>query len=100
MPWLGSPCRFRGAGTAMPLDGAWLKPLHRHLGELLAGLDIANLKSQQFVDVHIAAGIASVDCKGTNPVREWTDLFDDFVGGRVRNEQIVIVQARQIDAAA
>src|ERR1700733_4766860 len=51
-------------GTSMPLDGARLKPLHRYFGEFFACLDVANLKSQKTVDIHIATGVASIDCKG------------------------------------
>jgi len=79
-------------GAAMPLHGARLEALHRHFGEFFAGLDVANLKSQKTVDVHKATGVASIDGKGADDIGKGPDLLNDFVGGRVDDDQVVIVQ--------
>ena len=85
------------AGTPVALHWTLFKPRHFHSMQFLAGLNIANLKAKQSVDIYITKRIAPIDCERSNDIFKWADRGSNFVLGRVGNGQQRRLQSRHVD---
>src|SRR5262245_54430097 len=67
------------AGAAVSLHRPLLRPLNFHSMELLAGRQVADLKAETLVDVHIDERLSSVHCEGADGIGDRPGRADDCV---------------------
>ena len=92
--------RCRVTGAAVPLHRPLLVALDLDAMQLLAGPDVADLESEQLVDVDVAQRLVAVHRERTDRVREGANGVHDGVGLRVGDGEQRRAQAGKVDAAA
>src|SRR5256885_1687254 len=87
-------------GAAMTLHRALLIPVHLYVIQLLATLDVPDLKTEQAVDVDEHEGVASVDRERPNYIIERSYGCGDLMCFWICNGQELRFQTREINTSA
>src|SRR5262245_11953470 len=74
-------------GTAVACDRTLRKAFDLHAMQFLAGLQVANLETEQVVHVDIAQRFSRIDRERPDRRAEWTNLADRFLGLYVNDGQ-------------
>jgi len=75
------------ARTAVALGWSFAKSFHLDTVQHLASFQIADFKAEQFIDVHIAKGLAAVDREGPDHIAERANFERHFMSFRICDAQ-------------